>query len=74
MDNFIKSQTTGEYTSEFANGINYRFYIMNDGWVAVIEMHQYQGMIPKIQSKDREHALSYIAMIEPVRVPMQSIC
>jgi len=73
MDKFIKTQTTGDYTSEFANGISYRFYTMNDGWIAVVEMHQYQGMIPITQAKDREHALSYIAMVEPVTVPVQVI-
>ncbi|MEF9983730.1 MAG: hypothetical protein RR806_09215 [Oscillospiraceae bacterium] len=74
MEKFIKEQTTGSYTTELANGINYRFYTTNDGWIAVIEMHPYQGMLPITQAKDRSKALSYIAMIEPVSIPAQVLC
>ena len=38
IEKFIRTQTAGDYTSEFANGISYRFYTMLDNWIAVVEM------------------------------------
>lgn len=74
MEKFIQEQTTGQYSTEFSNGITYRFYTMKDEWIAVVEMHPYQGMIPIIQAKDKSKALDYIVFIEPVNVPIQVLC
>lgn len=73
IEKFIRTQTNGSYTQEFANGISYRFYTMLDNWIAVVEMHPYQGMLPITQANNRQHALDYIAMVEPVNIPVQII-
>mgnify|MGYP006988860802 CR=1 FL=1 len=61
-------------TDESANGISYKFVEMKDRWVAIFEIDKTTWKkYPKIQAMDREKALSYIEMIEPLNVPVQII-
>lgn len=58
----------------YGHGATFKIKQENDGWWSVYlvndETHELE---PKIQAKDREHALSYIDMIEVPRVPLQMI-
>lgn len=67
-DNEIK-----EKTNEYANGIDYTFVTLKDNWIGVFERDCYCGIYPVIQACDREKALSFISLREPVTVPMQEL-
>ena len=56
----------------YANGLDYIFIKERDGWYSIFDV---TGGIytPKIQAKDLEHAERYIAMIEPLNVPVNII-
>jgi hypothetical protein len=55
-----------------ANRLDYLFIHEADGWVSVVETAggDYRAVI---QAADVGHAESYIAMIEPLTVPVQFI-
>ena len=55
------------------NSIDYLFATMQDGWIAIFERDRNGAYSPLIQAMNREKALSYCAMREPVRVPMEKI-
>lgn len=56
-----------------ANGIDYVFALLPDGWTAIFE-RDYTGYAPLIQAADEAHARSYCDLRAPVRVPLQRIC
>lgn len=58
-----------EVLRRYANGLDYIFVKERDGWYSILDV---TGGIyrPVIQAKDIEHAESYIAMIEPINVPV----
>ena len=58
------------------NGLDYVFATMTDHWIAIFQYNHMCGdntYAPLIQSADIEHAVDYIAMREPVVVPMQRL-
>ena len=54
----------------YANGIDYIFIHEKDGWISIMNV---TGGIykPVIQAKDSEHADNFIALREPLTVPVQ---
>lgn len=58
-----------EILRRYANGIDYIFIKEDDGWYSIFNV---TGGVysPVIQAKDLKHADSYIAMQEPVSVPV----
>lgn len=62
-----------ERTNEYANGIDYTFVTLKDNWIGIFERDYYCGIYPVIQACDREKALSFINLREPVTVPMQEL-
>lgn len=68
---WINKNCTGVST-EWVNNIEYKFCTMKDGWIAIFEVTP-SGLEAVIQAKDKEHALSYVSMIEPVTVPAEII-
>lgn len=68
-----KARSDGrKITNEYANGIDYLFIVELDGWVSIIERNKV-GYRLVIQACNREKALEYIAMREPITVPVQRI-
>lgn len=58
----------------YGHGATFKIKQESDGWWSVYRVNDVtQELIPKIQAKDREHALSYIDMIEVPRVMLQVI-
>lgn len=54
------------------NGIDWVFVTMKDTWIALFE-YVNGSYIPYIQCKDKEHALSYINVLERPSVPFDVI-
>lgn len=59
--------------SVWYNSIPYLFVTLKDGWIAIFEkdLGQY---IPCIQADNREHAVSWCVMREPLRIPIERLC
>lgn len=55
------------------NGIEYLFAAMRDGWIAIFERDCSGSYSPLIQAMNHDKAISYCAMREPIRVPMERI-
>lgn len=72
FESWCRENGTGRINKS-CNGIDWVFVTMTDGWIAIFEYDYESGYYPKIQAKDEAHALSYIAMIERPRVPLQEI-
>lgn len=54
----------------YGNGITFKIRQKSDGWWSIYREHDVtKELIPVIQAKDREHALSYIHFAECPRVP-----
>lgn len=53
----------------YGNGMTFKIKQESDGWWSVYEEYPSGQLVPVIQAKDREHALSYINMLERPRVP-----
>ena len=61
-------------TTEWANGIQYSFVTRkDDGWIGIFQRDSLGGYAAMTEAADYEHAKSYIAMIEPVTVPMSPL-
>lgn len=56
----------------YINDIAYNLVKMKDEWIAVFSVRNGE-YIPMIQAKDREHAVSFCQMREPVPVPVNVI-
>ena len=56
------------------NGIDYKFVMLKDGWVAIFENNYPYGLIPVIQAADENKAMTYVTMRERPSVPLQVIC
>lgn len=52
----------------YGNGMTFKIKQEADGWWSVYEERSTNELIPVIQAKDREHALSHINMLERPRV------
>ena len=52
------------------NDIEYELVTMLDGWVAIFERQRNGSYVPCIQAFDMPHATNWIAMREPVTVPL----
>ena len=57
----------------YCNNLSYVFVTESDGWISIF-LKEGLGYRAIIQAKDREHAMSYIAMIEPVPACCEIIC
>lgn len=55
-----------------ANTIDYLFITEQDGWISIIERKEGR-YIPCLQANNREHALTWITMREPVTVQVNSL-
>lgn len=54
----------------YGNGITFKIKQESDGWWSVYRVHDVTNeLIPVIQARDKEHALSYIHFAEMPRVP-----
>ena len=68
-----KAKESGKkITNEHANGIDYLFIVEPDNWVSIVERNKY-GYRLIIQACNREKALEYIVMREPITVPINRI-
>lgn len=58
-----------EVTKHYANRCDYIFIKENDGWISIIDITDgiYSAVI---QAKDMKHALEFIALREPLTVPV----
>ena len=62
------------YETIYGNGATFKIKEENDGWWSVYrENEETRELSPVIQAKDREHALSYISMLECPKVPFNVI-
>ena len=58
----------------YGNGATFKIKQENDGWWSVYRLNDVTYELdPIIQAKDREHALSYINMIEVPNFPLKQI-
>lgn len=57
-----------EVTKHYANRCDYIFIKENDGWISIISI--IDGDSAVIQAKDMSHALEFIALREPLTVPV----
>lgn len=52
------------------HGCTFKIHQEDDGWWSIYRVHDVTfELIPVIQAADKEHAMSYIDMIEVPRVP-----
>jgi len=61
------------HESYHANGIDYVFYTLPDGWIAIFEYDDGE-YLPRIQAADLRHAKSWCAMRERLNVRVTKIC
>lgn len=54
-------------------GLHFKLICEDDGWWSIYMKNTAGKYIPRIQSKDLEHAKSYCDLIEPAVVPMKSL-
>lgn len=58
----------------YGNGMTFKIKQEADGWWSIYEVNDVtKELMPVIQAKDREHALSYINLSEYPRVPFEVI-
>jgi hypothetical protein len=58
----------------YGNGATFKINQESDGWWSIYRVNNFTYELePLIQAKDREHALSYIDMIEVPRVQLTRI-
>lgn len=68
-----KSRTEGKViTNEYVNDVDYTLITEPDGWVTIIERN-ISGYSVLCQAKDRQKAIDYIAMREPLPVAVNII-
>ena len=59
-------------TNEYVNGIDYVFITEPDGWISIIERNEC-GYSPLLQAANRQKAIEYIVMREPLPVAVNVI-
>lgn len=59
-------------TNEYINGIDYVFIVETDGWISIIERNEC-GYTPLLQAANRQKAIDYIVMREPLPVAVNII-
>lgn len=65
-----QSRTEGKViTNEYVNGIDYTLITEPDGWVTIIERN-ISGYHILLQECNRQKAIDYIVMREPIPVPV----
>lgn len=69
---WIDEHGTGQRENKSCNGIDWVLVTMKDTWIALFE-YVNGSYIPYIQCKDKEHALSYINVLERLPVPFDVI-
>lgn len=57
-----------------ANGIDYIYEFLQDGWIAIYEYRDGLPLLPLIQACNVEKADTYIALREPVPAGVQRLC
>ena len=58
--------------NEYVNGIDYVFIEEADGWISIIERNEC-GYSPLLQAANRQKAIEYIVMREPLPVAVNVI-
>lgn len=59
----------------YGHGATFKIKQESDGWWSIYRVNDFTYELePLIQARDREHALSYIDMIEVPRVPLKKLC
>lgn len=59
----------------YGHGATFKIKQESDGWWSIYRVNdETHELEPLIQAKDREHALSFIDMIEVPRVPLKKLC
>ena len=54
----------------YGHGMTFKIKQEEDGWWSIYEVYEATGeLVPRIQAKDRAHALHWIGMHELPRVP-----
>ena len=49
----------------YKNGLTWKFETLPDGWIAIyLEHEETHELIPRIQARNREAAMAYVAMRE----------
>ena len=72
-DYITQSLAEGKVISnEYANGIDYTMITEPDGWVTIIE-HNHSGYSVLLQACNRQKAIDYIVMREPLPVAVNSL-
>jgi hypothetical protein len=69
---WIDEHGTGQRENKSCNDIDWILVTMKDTWIALFE-YVNGSYIPYIQCKDKEHALSYINVLERLSVPFDVI-
>ena len=65
-----QSRSEGKVISnEYVNGIDYTLITEPDGWVTIIERN-HSGYTALLQACNRQKAIDYIVMREPLPVPV----
>lgn len=72
VDRWISENCVGNRELIWSNGIQYAFYTMKDGWIAIFE-YTNGNWSPVIQAGSRDRAENYIAMREPIPFPFEII-
>ena len=68
-----QSRTEGKpITNEYVNGVDYTLITEPDGWVTIIE-HNHSGYSVLLQACNRQKAIDYIVMREPLPVAVDII-
>lgn len=58
----------------YGHGATFKIKQEQDGWWSIYRVHDFtHELIPMIQAKDRNHALSYIDRFEYISVPFNVI-
>ena len=65
-----QSRTEGKViTNEYVNGVDYTLITEPDGWVTIIERN-ISGYSILLQASNRQKAIEYMVMREPLPVPV----
>ena len=72
LDQWMQHHCTGHQERMSMNGVDWLLLTMTDGWIAVLERTE-DSYIPRIQAKDRAHAVGFCNRVERPRVPISPI-
>lgn len=73
LDKWVAENGAKDHQNFSRNGIDWVFYTLPDGWIAVFEYDEGE-YLPRIQAADMAHARSWCVMRERLTVPVTQIC